>query len=133
MIPARRALIGYSYAANGRTFDRVLVIEQDSTKPASYLGPPEWQRAMFTAGACDRDWLRPGYAHQTPAGVFGDMLATGGFAVEVERLGVDGDGDTIFAAIAQPTADDEKAPIRRSKLSAAQRVAMELLEGSHRP
>ena len=80
LIPARRALIGWSYAEDGKGIGKVIVIEQDPTKPPSYLGPPEWQECTFTAGACDMAWLRPGAPDQTPAGVFGDMLTAEGFA-----------------------------------------------------
>lgn len=89
MIAVDRALIRYTWAPGTRQIGKVWVVElQSDSKPSmrNAFQKPRFireedrtQEPVFDRGACEPAWME-GDAWQTPAGVFGDMLLSEGFA-----------------------------------------------------
>lgn len=77
MIPTARALIGWNTNAEGRVVE-VIVLDQGENPDLYDLGPPSWQRAGNTHGACFSDWLKQ--PDMTPEFVFSELLVAYGFA-----------------------------------------------------
>lgn len=82
-IEAAKALIGWNYDSNMQRVRDVIVLRQPDDCAADWIGPPAWQTAFITTGACMTEWMK-GDPRYTPAGALASMLEGGGFVSQTE-------------------------------------------------